>query len=247
MHSIKSSIDKYIYVTSLAYYSFDKTEGSVDTQHTLHTDQEPEHIPNHPGYRTELLTHILKPDCIFGKNRVRESPKPKDRLKHTTNGPLVSVQIMDLTSGIDFELEATPICKQAKYSNAATNIHRDSGKLDTALPYPMDFANMSTEQQTKWETDSYIRLDTTLGGTASCKVKKVGWAAIDLPAIVTIGMRGPMPTRNAELHTALRILRTVHKQLNIDIHDLAVKHTQIIFDTQHEIRREKGFALRRVY
>mmetsp|Transcript_42755 Transcript_42755/g.80114 ORF Transcript_42755/g.80114 Transcript_42755/m.80114 type:complete len:107 (-) Transcript_42755:17-337(-) len=106
---------------------------------------------------------------------------------------------------------------------------------------------MDIDQQTKWEFDNYRRIDTTFGGTASCRLTKAGWRVDELPAIITIGMRGAMPTRNAEAYTALGIPKSAHKQLNMDLHDLTVKHMQLMINTQAKIRRQKGFAPKRRY
>jgi len=231
----------------MAYYSFGKMDGSTDTQHTLHTDLVPlRELPDSIN-GVEQLSHRPDPDCILIKNWPRDSPAPqgKGRTRRTQNGLPISVQIMDLTYASDFKLEEAAVRKQAKYSNDARNIHRDSGRLDTALPYPREFENMPTEQQTKWKSKNYRYVDAEKGSTASCRLKAAGWIVDELPAVITVGMRGAMPIRNAEAYTTMGIPKSAHKQLNMDLHDLTIRHMQIMINAQHRIRKQKGFDLRR--
>lgn len=188
MHMVKLYIDMHHYGASMAYYNFGKTDGSTYTQRTLHTDLVLVRMPAPTDYRNEPLTQRPDPNGIIVKNWSRVSLKPqgRGRLKQATNGPLISVQIMELTFASGFKLEEPAVRKHAKCSNVARISHRLSGKLDTALAFTGDFANISLEQQAKWETDNYRRLDTTFGGAASCRPRNAGWIVDELPAVLTL-------------------------------------------------------------
>eukprot|EP00241_Pyramimonas_parkeae_P009909 CAMPEP_0114245580 /NCGR_PEP_ID=MMETSP0058-20121206/11978_1 /TAXON_ID=36894 /ORGANISM="Pyramimonas parkeae, CCMP726" /LENGTH=126 /DNA_ID=CAMNT_0001358655 /DNA_START=14 /DNA_END=394 /DNA_ORIENTATION=- len=101
---------------------------------------------------------------------------------------------------------------------------------------------MSAAQQCESNTSNYRTPDTAAGGTAECKLRNVGWRVEPRPTVVALGMRDCVPNSNAEAYLELGIQKEAHARLDKDLHDLTVKHMQVMVNMQRKARRTRGRA-----
>jgi len=149
---------------------------------------------------------------------------------------------MDLTYASDLRLREAIVRKQSKYSLTARMAHDKTGELDTALPRPADYDTMSPARQREWNTSNYRTSDTSTGGTAECRLRNAGWRVEPRPTVVAMGMRGCVPNSNTGAYLELGIPKDAHARLDKDLHDLTVKHMQIMVNMQRKARRTWGRA-----
>lgn len=118
---VKRYMDEGRHEDSLACYSHIDTNMSDDVQCTLHTGMVPLRKIRPPNFNKEKVSNSRNPDCVLVTNwpRLVNGPKGEGRQKHSTDAPVVKVEIMDLTCANYFKLQEDKIQKQVKYSFTA--------------------------------------------------------------------------------------------------------------------------------